>query len=173
MIRFVLSLFVLLFFGQSVQARTITDAMARTVTIPDAVERVICSGPGCLRLLSYLQGQQLVVAVDDIEAKRNEFDARPYALANPQFKTMPVFGQFRGQDNPELILTLEPQPQIIFKVFGGMGTEERTAGQDRHPGRGGGCRQPGRQASAIPGRPAADGRNYRQKRAGRGADCLF
>jgi iron complex transport system substrate-binding protein len=70
MIRFVLSLFVLLFFGQSVQARTITDAMA-----------------------------------------------------NPQFKTMPVFGQFRGQDNPELILTLEPQPQIIFKVFGGMGTE--------------------------------------------------
>lgn len=109
MIRFVLSLFVLLFFGQSVQARTITDAMARTVTIPDAVERVICSGPGCLRLLSYLQGQQLVVAVDDIEAKRNEFDARPYALANPQFKTMPVFGQFRGQDNPELILTLEPR----------------------------------------------------------------
>ena len=41
-------------------------------------------------------------------ARRNELDARPYALANPQFKTMPVFGQFRGQDNPEQILSLSP-----------------------------------------------------------------
>lgn len=121
MIRFIITLLVLLFTGQDVLARTVTDAMGRTVTVPDRVERVICSGAGCLRLLSYLQGQHLVVAVDDIETKRNQFDARPYALANPQFKTMPVFGQFRGQDNPETILTLTSQPQVIFKVFGGMG----------------------------------------------------
>lgn len=113
--------FVLLLMGENSLARTVTDAMGRTVTVPDTVERVICSGAGSLRLLSYLQGQHLVVAVDDIETRRNEFDARPYALANPQFKTLPVFGQFRGQDNPERILTLEPQPQVIFKVFGGMG----------------------------------------------------
>jgi iron complex transport system substrate-binding protein len=59
--------------------------------------------------------------VDDIESKRNRFDSRPYALANPQFKTMPIFGQFRGQDNPELILTLDPQPQVIFKTYATMG----------------------------------------------------
>ena len=86
-----------------------------------SVEHVICSGSGCLRLLSYLQGQHMIVAVDDIETRRNELDGRPYALANPQFKTMPVFGQFRGQDNPEQILSLSPQPQLIFKVFGGTG----------------------------------------------------
>lgn len=119
--RLVTALFVMLLVGQTIQARTVTDAMSRNVTVPDTLKRVICSGSGCLRLLSYLQAQHLVVAVDDIETKRNEFDARPYALANPQFKTMPVFGQFRGQDNPERILTLEPQPQLIFKVFGGMG----------------------------------------------------
>lgn len=121
MIRLLAALCAVLLMGQTALARTVTDAMGRTVVIPDKVERVLCSGAGSLRLLSYLQGQHLVVAVDDIETKRNEFDARPYALANPQFKTMPVFGQFRGQDNPEAILTLESQPQLIFKVFAGMG----------------------------------------------------
>ncbi len=121
MIRLLVLLCVLLSMENSALARTITDAMVRKVDIPDTVHRVICSGSGCLRLLSYLHAQHLAVAVDDIETKRNEFDARPYALANPQFKTMPIFGQFRGQDNPEAILTLQPQPQVIFKVFGGMG----------------------------------------------------
>lgn len=102
-------------------ALTAADALGRSVDVPDKVERVICSGSGCLRLLTYLGAQDLAVAVDDIESKRNRFDSRPYALANPQFKSMPIFGQFRGQDNPELILTLNPQPQLIFKTFATMG----------------------------------------------------
>ncbi|MEJ2729848.1 MAG: hypothetical protein P8185_15320 [Deltaproteobacteria bacterium] len=53
-----------------------------------------------------LRAQNLIVAVDDIEVKRNRFDARPYALANPEFTTHPIFGEFRGFDNPELILSL-------------------------------------------------------------------
>jgi iron complex transport system substrate-binding protein len=95
----------------------ITDATGRKVEVPEEVNRVICSGSGCLRLLTYLQAQSLAVAVDDMEVRRRKFDARPYALANPQFKEMPIFGEFRGHDNPELILTLEPQPQMIFKTY--------------------------------------------------------
>lgn len=110
-----------LFTALPVQARSVTDSTGKEVEIPDAVERVICSGSGCLRLLTYLQAQSLIVAVDDIEGRRTKFDARPYALANPQFKTMPIFGQFRGHDNPELILTLEPQPQVILKTYSVMG----------------------------------------------------
>ena len=105
----------------SAQARTVTDAMGRNVEVPDLVQRVICSGPGCLRLLTYLRAQDFAVAADDIESRRNRFDARPYALANPQIRELPVFGRFRGQDDPELILTLDPQPQIIFKTYGNMG----------------------------------------------------
>ncbi|WP_027178592.1 iron ABC transporter substrate-binding protein [Maridesulfovibrio bastinii] len=103
------------------KTRIITDAAGRQVEIPSKVERVICSGPGCLRYLTYLQSQDMAVAVDDIEIRRNEFDARPYALANPQFKKLPLFGEFRGHDNPELILSLEPQPQLIFKTYANMG----------------------------------------------------
>lgn len=101
--------------------RTITDMAGRSVEIPDKVERVICSGPGCLRYLTYLQGQDMIVGVDSIELRKNRFDARPYAIVNQQFKTMPLIGEFRGHDNPELILGLEPQPQVIFKTYKDMG----------------------------------------------------
>lgn len=101
--------------------RVLRDATGRELNIPQRLERVICSGPGSLRLLTYLQAQRLAVAVDDMETRRTMFDARPYALANPWFKTLPTFGEFRGHDNPELILTLDPQPQVIFKTYPEMG----------------------------------------------------
>jgi iron complex transport system substrate-binding protein len=103
------------------ETRTITDMAGRSVEIPTSVDKVICSGPGCLRYLIYLEGQDLVVGVDSIEKRINKFDARPYAIANPQLKKLPLFGEFRGFDNPELILGLNPQPQVIFKTFKNMG----------------------------------------------------
>ncbi|KUG29748.1 iron(iii) dicitrate-binding protein [hydrocarbon metagenome] len=107
--------------ANAADTRPVTDALGRTVQVPAKVERLICSGSGCLRLLTYLQAQDLAVAVDDIETRRSGFDARPYALANPQFKTMPLFGEFRGHDNPELIAALSPAPQVILKTYGTMG----------------------------------------------------
>ena len=101
--------------------RIVIDAMGRTISVPDKVEKVICSGPGCLRLLTYLQAQDRIVGVDDMETRRQQFDARPYALVNPEFKKYPEFGSFRGHDNPEQILVLEPQPQVIFKTYATMG----------------------------------------------------
>jgi iron complex transport system substrate-binding protein len=35
--------------------RAVIDAARREVKLPDRIERVICSGAGCLRLLTYLQ----------------------------------------------------------------------------------------------------------------------
>ena len=71
-------------------------------------------------LIVYLQAQDRVVAVDSAERRVPNLavlvSARPYSIANPQFQDMPVFGEFRGMDNPELIAGLSPQPQVIFKV---------------------------------------------------------
>ncbi len=94
----------------------ICDALGRTWLATSRVERVICSGAGCLRLLTYLRAQDRIVAVDSIERHGSPLDARPYAIANPRFKTYPLFGEFRGWDNPELIANLNPQPQVIFKM---------------------------------------------------------
>lgn len=108
---------------QAVPARSIADAAGREVTIPETVDRVICSGPGCLRLLTYLKAHDRIVAVDSIEVRGAPIDARPYAIVNPQFRDYPLFGEFRGQDNPELIAALDPQPQVIFKTFAGHGQD--------------------------------------------------
>jgi len=94
---------------------TITDSFGREVTVPKNPERVVCSGSGCLRYLTYLQAQDKIVGVDDIEQKETIFDARPYALANPQFKDYPLIGEFRGNDDPEKIVAADPQ--VIFKTY--------------------------------------------------------
>jgi len=102
---------------------TVVDGLGREISVPRNPEHVICSGAGSLRLLTYLQAQDRVVAVDDMEGRRPRFDARPYALANPRFAKLPLFGEFRGHDNPELIAALDPQPQVIFKTFSSTGTD--------------------------------------------------
>ncbi|MCK5541988.1 MAG: iron ABC transporter substrate-binding protein [Desulfobacterales bacterium] len=121
---YLLALILILFFATDLFAndlRTVIDAAGRKVEIPKKIERVICSGPGCLRLLVYLQSQDKIVAVDSMEKRKSMFDARPYALANPQFKEYPLFGEFRGHDNPELIMGIDPLPQVIFKTYSSMG----------------------------------------------------
>lgn len=101
----------------------VTDSYGREVIIPGDVDRVICSGPGCLRLLTYLQAQDAIVGVDSIEKRDARIDPRPYALANPQFQEYPLFGEHRGRDSPELVAGLDPQPQVIFKTYPDSGTD--------------------------------------------------
>jgi len=107
--------------GAADGSRIVEDAAQRRVTLPRTVDRILCSGPGALRLITYLQCQDRIIGVDGIEKRHREFDSRPYALANPQLKTYPLFGEFRGHDNPELIMGLSPLPQVIFKTFHTMG----------------------------------------------------
>jgi len=110
--------------GDAVQQgtyKTITDYLGRTVMIPEKPMRIICSGAGCLRYITYLECQDRIGAVDDLETRSNQFDARPYALSNPRFRELPIFGETRGFDNPELILSLTPRPEIIFKTYPEMG----------------------------------------------------
>lgn len=45
-------LVVLISWPSMLEAREITDALGRTVVIPEAPQRVICSGSGSLRLLT-------------------------------------------------------------------------------------------------------------------------
>ncbi|AKB82152.1 Iron(III) dicitrate-binding protein [Methanosarcina barkeri 3] len=92
----------------------ITDGFGREVTVPENTEKVVCSGAGCLRYLIYLQAQDYVVGVDSIEKEKSEFEGRPYALANPQLKNYPLIGEFRGKDDPEKIIAINPQ--VILKT---------------------------------------------------------
>ncbi len=96
--------------------RRVVDALGRQVVVPREVGRVICSGSGCLRLVTYLGCEDRVVAVDDLESRQRRLDARPYALSHPGYRHLPVFGAFRGRDDPEAILGLDPGPEVVFKT---------------------------------------------------------
>jgi iron complex transport system substrate-binding protein len=96
------------------EERSVTDSYGRTVTIPAEPKTVICSGSGCLRYLTYLGGENLAAGVDSIEKEPQKMDARGYALLHPQFRDLPLFGEFRGKDDPEKIIAINPD--LIFKI---------------------------------------------------------
>ena len=107
--------------SQSPQTITITDSYGREVTVPANPERVVCSGAGCLRLLTYLEGSELVVGVDNIDKDNNSFsekdyNARAYYLAHPEYPSLPLIGNHHSADNPESIILCNPD--VIFRTNG-------------------------------------------------------
>jgi len=71
------------------------------------VSRVVCIGPGALRLITYLDASDKVVGVEDAE-KMWDPNGRPYRIAHPEFANLPTIGQ--GAPNPI------PYPEEIIKV---------------------------------------------------------
>lgn len=97
--------------------KEITDAIGVKHIFSKDIKSFICSGSGCLRYACYLNAQDMAVAVDDCEKRESWLNTKPYSLANPDLSQKPLFGEFRGKDNPELILALDKQPQVIFKTY--------------------------------------------------------
>jgi iron complex transport system substrate-binding protein len=94
---------------------TVTDLLAREVTIPAAVQRVVAIGPGALRLYVYAGNLDFVVGVEQMET--GDVSGKPYMLANPALATLPIIGQ-GGPNNapdPEKILTVSPD--VIFSTY--------------------------------------------------------
>lgn len=106
---------------------TITDGYGRTIVIPANPDRIVCSGSGCLRYISYLGAQDMVAGVDSQEKKVQPQEGRAYAIANPQFRSLPLSGEMRGKDDPEKLIGIGPQ--IIFKT-GSTGTTYGTSGPE-------------------------------------------
>jgi len=103
--------------GEESGARTITDALGREVKIPEAedIDKIVGINPGGLRLLVYMEAEDMVCGVEDIE-KLSQFQVgRPYLYANPDLKDLPSIGPQFGGD-AELILGQEPD--VIFMTYG-------------------------------------------------------
>ncbi|WP_218188223.1 iron ABC transporter substrate-binding protein [Desulfosarcina cetonica] len=98
--------------------RTVTDLAGRRVSVPEQPKRIICIGPGALRLIVYLQAQDRVVGVESMELR--EPAGRPYWLAQPQLKTLPVIGPGGpGAINkkPDMEAVLQAAPDLIFVTY--------------------------------------------------------
>jgi iron complex transport system substrate-binding protein len=100
------------------QPLTITDLAGRTVSLPANPERIICLGPGTLRLIVYLQAENKVVGVEDLE--KNYPGGRPYWLAHPELAALPTCGPggvASINQKPDLETVLKLAPQVIFVTY--------------------------------------------------------
>ncbi len=91
--------------------------LGREVTVPAHVDRVIGIGPGALRLLVYLEAEDRVVGVEELERRTG----RPYIFACPELQDKPTIGPpFTG--DAELIVARKPD--VIFKTYTTKGEAE-------------------------------------------------
>lgn len=104
---------------------TITDLTGRRVTVPDKSKRIVCTGPGALRLIVYLRAQDRVIGIEKIE--RDYPKGRPYIIANLRLIKLPIFakGGPPGQNplNKEKLVLLNPD--LIFATYINRGAADR------------------------------------------------
>jgi iron complex transport system substrate-binding protein len=93
----------------------IKDMAGRNITVPFDPPRIICLGPGTLRLIVYLNAHDKVAGVEDME-KLNP-GGRPYWIANPHLTKLPRVGPGGPagiNKKPDLEAVLSVHPDLIF-----------------------------------------------------------
>ena len=99
--------------NDSETGRTLTDSAGRQVALPEQVTSVVCVGVGALRYTCYMGAADLVVGVEDYEAK--QAISRLYNYVNfEKFKDLPIIGT-NGQPYDEEILKLGPDMIVMSK----------------------------------------------------------
>lgn len=101
--------------AQTAAARSVTDAAGRQVEVPDDPSRIVCLGPGCLRLLAFLEATNRVVGIERFEIAQKT--GRPYRLAHPELLALPVIGPGGPKSinqEPDLEALLAVKPQVVF-----------------------------------------------------------
>ncbi|MGQ9669378.1 MAG: iron ABC transporter substrate-binding protein [Desulfosoma sp.] len=97
---------------------SVTDMAGRTVNFSKPPRRVVCVGPGALRLIVYLQAQDLVVGVEGIEKTRAS--GRPYRMAHPELAQRPLIGPGGPTSinaKPDLEPLLAVKPDVLFVTY--------------------------------------------------------
>lgn len=96
----------------------VTDMADRQVTTPLDPERIVCIGPGTLRLIVYLEAESKVVGVEDMETMNP--GGRPYWIAHPELHKLPRCGPGGPagiNKKPDLEAVLSLRPQVIFTTY--------------------------------------------------------
>jgi len=105
-------------FSASAASMTVKDMAGRTVTISAPPQRIVCVGPGAMRLIVYLKAHDLLAGVEAMEKQHPT--GRPYWLAQPQLKALPVIGPGgAGAINrkPDMEAVLRAAPDLIIATY--------------------------------------------------------
>ena len=97
---------------------TLTDMAGRTVSLTSDPGRIVCLGPGALRLIVYLDACEKVAGVEQMEKRHS--GGRPYWIANPQLAKLPNIGPGGPASinkKPDLEALLRVRPEVIFATY--------------------------------------------------------
>lgn len=103
----------------SLQAMDVTDMAGRTVTFRETPRRILCLGPGALRLIVYLDAASLVCGIEEMEKTMGAV-SRPYAIAHPELLKLPNCGPGGPASinkKPDLEVILATNPDALFVTY--------------------------------------------------------
>jgi len=99
-------------------AMTVNDMAGRTVSLAVPPQRIVCIGPGALRLIVYLEAQNMLVGVESMEKQHPA--GRPYWIAQPQLQALPVIGAGGSaaiNKKPDMETVLRVAPDLIVATY--------------------------------------------------------
>jgi len=97
---------------------TIKDTKDRLVQISKIPNRILCIGPGALRLIVYLNALDRIVGIEEVE-KRYPY-GRPYIIAHPELLKLPTCGPGGAASinkKPDLEAVISLKPDLIFVTY--------------------------------------------------------
>jgi len=94
----------------------VEDLAGRKVEVPPQIEKIVCAGPGALRLIVYLDATDKVVGVEDAE-KRWGSSGRPYAIARKKLRDLPSIGPGGPGKLPDIEALVKLSPDVIFMTY--------------------------------------------------------
>jgi iron complex transport system substrate-binding protein len=95
----------------------ISDMEERKVKVPFDPDKIVCIGPGTLRLIVYLQAEDKVAGVEDME---KDPEGRPYWIAHPELHDLPRCGPGGPAGigkKPDLEAIMNIYPDVIFITY--------------------------------------------------------
>ncbi len=104
--------------SNAVNKITIKDTKGRLINIQNIPNRIICIGPGALRLIVYLNAQDKLVGIEKME-KRYPY-GRPYIIAHPELLKLPTCGPGGAASinkKPDLEAIIFLKPDLIFVTY--------------------------------------------------------
>lgn len=96
--------------------RHIMDMAGREVWVPDNIERIVCKGPGTLRLITYLQATDKVVGIEGGFEKQS-VSGRPYRIAHEELTFLPTIGTAGPSPQADSEAVLQVRPDIVFVSY--------------------------------------------------------
>lgn len=91
----------------------IVDMTGRKVRLPKNIERIVCKGPGTLRLITYLQATDKVVGIEGGFEKQS-VSGRPYRIAHQELTALPTIGTAGPSPQANSEAVLQVRPDVVF-----------------------------------------------------------